>query len=730
MTFPNVYSGDIVANSYQLAKEAIDYAVAQHQRRTKQANFTVLYNHFNRIVNKNAIRYLTTTYGKTSRTKYIDYGISRSKIGLLCGEFLKIPLNSTVSTLSRETISEKLERAASYVGFMASKPYVETVREQQKLPVFSGMQIPDIGDEENWKNINVKHEHEQVMQMILNKKLAQEDIKTKLYDNLLDMLIVSECHTKIEQDQYGRDTVRYISPRYKMFEEMLSDPYCKRSPYHGEERRMFLHEILKEWGDELKTQGKVKDVEDMCYSPGNYFDNSTYDNFGSEYAIPVYTMQFLTLKLKTFKSTVSEPETEPIIREVMDYDKKQKDYEREVEKGKFKLIKKYKQAWFTITRIGKDVYVQKEFIPNSIQKRYGGDKALSESDYSSLLFGTVDGTRISPFEMCVELDITYNIIRFQINRELSKIKGKVVNYDRAYLPKGKNMRDIWHEMTEESTMSYNSAEDGNEGQQTAERKQPFEVLDLGPSSAFNVLITLGQEIEKLIDKITGINDNREGITRASETATGMNQSVEASRTITYPIFYFFSKFVENTLTKLLEKTKTNKDYIENEIRGFLLSPKQSVSIVDYNKFALDEYGAFINDGRREESLRNILRGLYESQINAKELHVQDIARAEMQDTFMGYYMMLEKSWQTITETAQKQTEAQQKSQENQTQEMIQSQEKQQQAKNEFTIYLENLRGDIKKEIAMIMKGMEHESAMQQKKIDADTERRKLESQTE
>lgn len=83
-----------------------------------QARMTRFYNGYNGITNPQSMEWLTATYGAENKAPYISYRISKTKIDLLHGEWLKRPLISTVTTVNSDSVTEKMNQANFMRGAM------------------------------------------------------------------------------------------------------------------------------------------------------------------------------------------------------------------------------------------------------------------------------------------------------------------------------------------------------------------------------------------------------------------------------------------------------------------------------------------------------------------------------------------------------------------------------------------------------------------------------------
>jgi len=78
------------------------------------------------------------------------------------------------------------------------------------------------------------------------------------------------------------------------------------------------------------------------------------------------------------------------------------------------------------------------------------------------------------------------------------------------------------------------------------------------------MIQMKMDIERMVDRISGINEYMEGTAPVSATATQNVQAQEAGRTITSPIFYYHNLFMENLVFRVMELTKYAIGYLGDD----------------------------------------------------------------------------------------------------------------------------------------------------------------------
>jgi len=643
-------------------KNCIDYAISNYDsyRRRQIEKINHLYNTYNGIIDNKEVAYLNRTYGKANIAKYIDYRLGRPKLDLIRGEFLDGPLNATVYTINKEAKAKKLKSVGVLSAMYHARKKLEQLRDVVGIDVYGGMPLPD-KDPMKSEGMNMKNQNEMNMQFILNKQIKSLNLKSKFSENLLDIEIAAECFGKIYLDEDGKLKFRDIDPRDALFEEIDRDPFLKRSPYKGERRIMFRHDILTEFA---LTQSERDKLDQWGASAGSSKDTQSEGNRNYFYkvekslAVEVFTIEWKSLEPYYVKRTPDKRNVNGApFESIMDasyYEKNKNKVDWEIRKRGAEVETRYKTVLWEATRIGNDIYKnirKKKYIPGSIEEPFE-----TEMSYQGLLFNTKDGIRISLQETLDNISKLYNMVMFQINRELSKAKGKVIAYDKAYLPKGMTTRDVLYDMTNDGVYYYNSAEDGNISGEKIEVNGAMREVDLGISSTVQVLINLKLELQNTADLLSGMPNYRTGSTPASATATNAQGALRLSRTITGPMFYFFDQYVENIFTLVCELSKISYGLLRKD-EGSLIVGEDGVQFLgDTMNIALDDYGVFLADARKESEIRERVRGYMGLAINAGEQRIEDGVEFELAETLPEAVEIVRKGWKTIKDLEmQKQT---------------------------------------------------------------------------
>lgn len=664
--FPQQY--DIIKDE-NWAKQCVDYAVYVWDSTRVQQILKInrLYDAYNGVVDARGLDYLNKTYGNENTTKYIDYRLARPKIDLVQGEWLGRPLNSTVYTINKDARDAKLNDYEVKLGMIHAAKEIDKLRNVVGVNVYDGMPIPkeEGGDVDGLSNDNIKTKNEIVMQIILNDQIKRQDLKTKLASNFRDVEIAAECFGKVYIDNSSDVVYREIDPRDAVFEEIDRDPFLLQSPYLGERRLMFIHDILAQFNLTAKQR---EELTKIGYNSSEYIQNRQNDTrkyyqlLEKKLALEVFTIEWYSFR--TFYTKVIQDKNNPNVpfRKSMDeedYMTNKAEIEKDIAKGKYTIESKLKKIVWEGTRIGNNMYVNMREKPNiigSLDRPF--DTTLS---YTGMLFNTIDNVRISLQESLVNISRLYNMVMFQMNRELAKSKGKTIAYDLAYLPKGKTLKDVLHAMTNDGIYFYNSAEDGNISGQKIEVNGAIKEFDLGVSATMQILINMKIELQGTADKLSGINEERSGNIAASSTATGAQLSQQASRTLTEPMFYMFNRFTENVFNRIVEYSKISWGLLKPE-QGAMIIGDDGVKFLRATKdLANDDYGVYLSDGRKEMEIRSTIRQLSMAAVNAGELRIHDVAKFELAETLAQAIQVVEKGWKEVKQIGAQQAQAQSES---------------------------------------------------------------------
>jgi hypothetical protein len=176
-----------------------------------------------------------------------------------------------------------------------------------------------------------------------------------------------------------------------------------------------------------------------------------------------------------------------------------------------------------------------------------------------------------------------------------------------------------------------------------------------------ILLNQAMDIERVMDRVTGMNDNRTGLTKATMTATANVNNIEASRSMTYDLYYFMQEYIERVLTKLAEKTKINKTYVGADQRQFILDDGEQMFLMSTKELDFDNYGVVITDGKKEKDILGKMEMLFQQEINAGQLRSKDAGRFWMESSFAAALRVLDNAHDELAKIRQDEMRVKQES---------------------------------------------------------------------
>lgn len=640
-----------------------------------------LYATYNGTRKSDGYKWVTHTYGKENRTPYVEYRLGKTKIDLLVGEMLKRPLSATVQTVNSSAQSEKMRQYNFMKGAMAAKQELEEVRDKVGIDVMNGVPIPSGEDDPIFLKMNFKDKSEDVMQIILNEQIKSLQLKKLNADMFRDVLITSMCWVKSELDEKGDVKVYRIDPREAIYELIEGDDYFERSTVKGARQMMSVEEILRRYN---LTKAQT-DQLDAIRGNFDYWYNKYPNNFRMENGQLFCSVVHIEWKgvnidyWKTFKAKDSGVVTQDVSNgitiqlDASGYEKDKSKYDKKEAKGDFKITKDYREEWYEATCIGAIIDVNCRAKPFQTRDMDNPAYVLNCS-YSGYSYNMVDRTRVSIQQTIENFDNLFDIVMYQINRELARAKGKVMWIDRAMLNGGQKIEQIVHRMVNDQILDINSAADGNVGGRNVnDPKNSIGEFDLGVSSSFPYLMTMQQNIINMVNQITGINEAREGNIAASSTASNANSAMQNSRTITEPIFYGMNVFMQKFLESLVNLSAISWAFYKTEKGEQILGSEKYSFLKVTQEEGYKNYGVHIEDGTEYMETKQIMKEMISYSLNAKEIRPVDAYKALSAQTMAEMNQFLEQSWTDMESARQQQAQQQQQSQ----QQMAESQQRNQ-----------------------------------------------------
>jgi hypothetical protein len=266
----------------------------------------------------------------------------------------------------------------------------------------------------------------------------------------------------------------------------------------------------------------------------------------------------------------------------------------------------------------------------------------------------VEGMRIPIQSVIAKLDNSYNDVQFLINKEVKKPSGSALGINMGFIAKeAGTYKDVMTELTDDGTIRYNTASEGNKYNMEGKSEQALSGVNVGDKGrVLDVLLRLKMDIENSVDRITGITRGRSGNEYATTTATTSNNNLESSRTVTYDFFYQSKIYFDEIMTRLCEKGKLNMIENNPDLFGGIFSDEEFNFIRATSDIPLENFTAYINDGRKELHIMDKIEALFQGDINSGQLRSKDVARFYLADSLFEGLKVLDKAWLEIQQVSQ------------------------------------------------------------------------------
>lgn len=669
-----------------------------------------LYVTFNGTRKPDSVKWLTNTYGKPHRVPYKAYRLSRTKINLLVGELLKRPLSATVTTINSSAMSEKMRQFNFMKGAMVAKQELEEVRDKVGIDIMNGVPIPENEEDPIFQKMSFKDKSEDIMQIILDNEVKELNIKKFNADLIRDVLIASMCWSKKEIDDKGDVKIYRIDPRDAIYELIEGDDYFERSTVKGARQTMTVEEIIRRFDLTKDERDQLDAIRGNREEWMRRYPNSIFYNEG-QLTVSVIHIEWkgcnvdywkeITKKPSEFTIEGREEEVVEIPLNPRGYETDKAKYDKREEKGDFKIKKRFREEWYEATRIGG--FIDINCRPKPFQTRDMDNPAyVLNCSYNGFTLPVVDGCRISLQEEMQQFDTLFDIIMYQINKELSRAKGKIITFDRAALSDGQKLEDVIFRAANDQFLDYNSSAAGNTYKKAVDPANMFKEIDLGVSSAFPYLITMQSNIINMLNQITGINENREGNIAASSTATNATAAIQNSRTITEAIFYGMNIFTQKLLQDITNLSAISWAFYKTEKGEQILGSDRFNFLKVTQEEGYKNYGVYIDNGTEYMENKQLMKEMVSYSLNAKEIRPLDAYRVLTAETKAQMDQFFMQSWQEMQATreqmAQQQNQASAQMQEANNRNQIQLQREliedaQTQTKEEIV-----LKGEVQKDV--------------------------------
>lgn len=665
-----------------------DFSSDKSSHERKQTNYDLV----NSIVDENDFKYVLDPYGigdkdqKGKPAKMRDINLIVNKINRLKGEEMERPFNFQVYGVNGNVISEKEKKEMEMALFVAQAKVAAMLgvsQEEIMNPETGEMEPPQSFEGiDKWKSSSLRDVREQWGNDILEYLKYQEKLESKFNRGWEHGLIAAEEYYYIGISN-NEPKVRVCNPIMCEFDRNPDNMNIEDGDWFREERLMTTGQILDEYSEYL-TEAQVKKLDEgdlrsglsnQMY-PGFAYHQSDFKNDkGSSRAKSnsnqhiVQHVVWKSMKKIGFVSFLNELEEETTM--VVD--------------ETFKMLPEMEEAGYTLewkwigevwqgTKLADGEYVNIEPIPTYSSSM--DNPGRCKLPYVGKVYNSTNSLQTSLVDLLKPHQYLYNIIWYRLETELAKAKGKKMVMDIAQIPRSEGIDlDKWMYMFDNLGIAFiNSFEEGKEKFQgkTSQFNQ-FSNIDMGLSSAVGQYVNILSKIEQLMDRIVGISPQSEGMTFATESATGVNASIQQSSYITEPWFYIHNEVKLKVLETVLDVAKFA--YPNTKKVHYILDDVQRVSKeIDMEKFSDSDYGLFVTNSSREAKMFQKLEMLADRGLASGQTMFSDVIKMFKSNSISELSNLIEDSEAKQQQQAQQQREQDMQMQQQQMQ--AQAEEKQ------------------------------------------------------
>jgi hypothetical protein len=476
--------------------------------------------------------------GDVLPAEWINFNKIRTKVKLLMGELVTKGFTIKVKTINKDAeIRKKLYKEEMYMD-MKLNPIAKDVEQRYGVPLGYNPNMPQNDAEFAEHFVNYKEDAEFIMEEILK---ALQKKSRWAYERIAlfrDLIITGRCFVKSEVIN-GMPDVRRIDPRYMVFDLNSTDDYLSDAAYFGELRYMNFADAAMKYGlnkDEVKksynsynTAGKFNRAETSSWN--QIIEGSRlkyYKPDKGELRVLVVTAYWSDIRRERNKVSEDKFGNEHI-KTLDDKTKIRKKDESMIEHNEYKV-------WRKGTLIGHDIMKDWGIAKNMVKSVDN----LYEADcpYKGYVQDFVNRQGISLVQQLKGLQKLKDIMLYNLQLDVARAGAKGFVYDVSQIPEGWDITNVLKYAKVTGIVFVDTKKDG-----IPSTFNQFPPVDQTLGDSIRKYIEASYFIDEEMDKISGINDARQGQVQSASQAVGVTQSaLLQSNLITQPMFDGFLQF--------------------------------------------------------------------------------------------------------------------------------------------------------------------------------------------
>ncbi len=627
--------------------------------------------------------HVTDQYGTPFPARMTNFNIIAPKIDLLTSEELRRPMETKISSINRDAVNRKQDFKVGLIMDSLLGDIKKEINDVMGMEINqdnSDFEIPD--DIEEFMRYKYKEAVEEVAEdgvEYLKQKYRWKEI---FKNGFRDLLVLGKVFYRVEVKN-GDPHVRRVDPRNIAFDSAIDTDYIDESQWVIEQRWLSVNEILDEFGDDL-TKEDVVELEKMRHiSSGtelaHYNTSMEWLNYDSSTGVRIRLIQGEWKSIRALKFKVSpnkyDPDN-PFRKAVSDTYKPRKGEQ---------IDTKYVDDIWEGTKIGGRIVVRCRRRPNQV--RSVDDAGSTPLSYVGCTHNMSAGRVTSLVDVLKHIQVLYNVVMYHIELTLSRAGGKAVVYDVSQMPSniGMDMQTVLYHIKNDGIIPINSRD---EGADTARFNQ-FQQVDFTLSNSVQQLINLKLMLEQTAGQVCGISPQREGAVSQYEAVGNVQRTVIQSNLVTENWFFQHSQVKKRVVERVCNLMKVC--WAEGKRAGFILGDGAFKLLNIFPDIALNDYGIFINEGGKDDAIKQSITQLSQAALQSGNLKLLDVIKVLKADTLVEAEHVLEnglKEMQQQAEMAQQQQQA-----------VLQAQAEQAESQRQHEINLRSIDAEAKINVA-------------------------------
>lgn len=519
--------------------------------------------------------------GDVLPAKWISYNKIKVKVDILLGELAAKGYRIDAVAFNKEAIQRKLMQKNLGLINIRNKELFTEVGNVLGYQIMDAKSPDDEDEYELWFESEYKDKAEQIIKRGITNTIKRNNWDYQRIALMRDVIISGRCFVKNELVG-GLNTIKRKDPRNMVFDIDATDDFLSDSMYFGEVEYMGLSEAVSKYGlskeEQLKIIGNTSnETYNGILSKSDIASmNDCGMNFVKKDEMTGHRVMVFTAEWKEFKK-VKFKKSEDAYGNI--HYKRVKD----TYKGD-DAISKDIEIWRKGTLVGG--VVMKEWGERKNHPRFNSSLSKTSSSYSAYLPNYINYRTISKVEQLQGLQDLKNITMYNIQLAMARAGAKGFIYDTSQCPDDWDVDTVIKYLKTVGIAFINSKKDGIPSQ-----FNQFSTIDMTLSSSVSQYLEISKMIDTEMDRISGINDARQGVSSASQavgvTQAALIQSNMATETLSFG-FAKFSNIVFTNQAQLIKMTWTNKDMFAN-----IIGDEGVDFINDSVDLSLDDFNIYI-----------------------------------------------------------------------------------------------------------------------------------------